>query len=75
MKFVIPKLTNYRDNGSNAITDQDGNSVGTLISRKGSGRTINLFGKYKGHFETPEECEAFANGVAAVINHMTTDEG
>jgi hypothetical protein len=50
MQFVIPKRTNYGDNGSTSITDQDGKSVGSLISGKGSGRLVNLLGKYKGHF-------------------------
>jgi hypothetical protein len=74
MQFIIPKLTNYGDNGSTSITDRDGNSVGALISGKGDGRHVNLLGKYKGHFQTIPECEAFAKGVAAVLNHMMRDD-
>lgn len=74
MKIIIPNLTNYTNNGSNPITDEQGASVGQLISGKGRGRQIILFGKYKGYFETQPECEAFCKGVAAVLNHMTTYE-
>ena len=36
-------------------------------------RTISLFGgKYIGQFETHDECYAFAEGVQAVINHLTS---
>jgi hypothetical protein len=35
-------------------------------------RHISLFdGKYQGSFEDGEQCEAFAKGVEAVLNHMT----
>jgi hypothetical protein len=35
-------------------------------------RHISLFdGKYKGDFTTHQECDAFAKGVEAVLNHMT----
>ena len=34
-------------------------------------RHISLFGgKYQGDFEEPKECDAFAKGVEAVLNHM-----
>lgn len=36
-------------------------------------RLISLFdGKYKGRFERHDECQAFADGVASVLNHMVS---
>jgi hypothetical protein len=36
-------------------------------------RAISLFDdKYWGRFETHEECHAFAKGVEAVLNHVTS---
>ncbi|MGY4596862.1 hypothetical protein ACVWXL_004608 [Bradyrhizobium sp. GM22.5] len=35
---------------------------------KGHGRTVSLFGKYKGTFKTHAECQAFIDGVTAVID-------
>lgn len=70
------------------VVDLDtGASVGTLESRLGEtwldtkdpartripSRTIALFnGKYKGRFKTHDECVAFAAGVEAVLNHITS---
>lgn len=35
-------------------------------------RRVTLFGgKYVGEFATHQECDAFAKGVEAVLNHMT----
>jgi hypothetical protein len=36
-----------------------------------SGRHVNLFGKYEGTYKTHEEAQAFADGVASVLRHMT----
>jgi hypothetical protein len=64
------------------VVDQDtGKKVGHVIAERSPGKTrkrhISLFGgKYQGNFESPDECDAFAKGVEAVLNHMTeTDEG
>lgn len=51
------------------LKDQTGNPVGHYFFGKGHGRTVFLFGKYKGAFKTHAECQAFVNGVLAVINH------
>ena len=56
------------------VIDQDtGKQVGFVHSeRSPATRHISLFGgKYQGDFKLPAECEAFARGVEAVLNHMT----
>jgi hypothetical protein len=55
-----------------------GNAVGSLMTKQGSSasdtrtpsRTIKLLGKYSGHFESHDECVAFAKGVEEVLNYM-----
>lgn len=38
-------------------------------------RHISLFGgKYQADFEKPEQCDAFAKGVEAVLNHLTATD-
>ena len=45
--------------------------TGTVLSdRSLPGWSISLYGKYRGGFESNEECVAFAKGVEAVLNHM-----
>jgi hypothetical protein len=45
----------------------------TLSDARYPTRGIELFGgKYKGTFETHDECQAFADGVAAVLNHIVS---
>jgi hypothetical protein len=56
------------------VIDQDtGKNVGFVDSeRSPRARRISLFGgKYQGDFKTREECDAFAKGVEAVLNHLT----
>jgi hypothetical protein len=46
-------------------------SDGTSYGSPHVPRHISLFGgKYQGDFEEPKECDAFAKGVEAVLNHM-----
>jgi len=55
------------------VIDQDtGKKVGFVVAeRSPRARHISLFGgKYQGDFESREECDAFARGVEAVLNHM-----
>ena len=58
-----------------------GKTVGHIQGRLGSGQpgfdsfppwVISLFGKYGHGFSRREECVAFAKGVEAVLNHMTS---
>jgi hypothetical protein len=56
------------------IVDEDmGREVGFVdAERSPRNRHVSLFGsKYQADFETPEQCQAFAKGVEAVLNHMT----
>jgi hypothetical protein len=55
------------------VIDVDtGKDVGFVeSSRSPAARHISLFGgKYQGDFTRPEECDAFAQGVEAVLSHM-----
>lgn len=54
--------------GSLELKDERGRSVGQYFFGKGQGRTVFLFGKYKGAFKTHAECQAFIVGVLAVIS-------
>jgi hypothetical protein len=57
------------------VKDQDtGKKVGFVeAERSPAARHISLFGgKYQGDFKTPAECEAFAKGVEAVLNHAVS---
>lgn len=59
------------------VIDQDtGKTVGFVHNQRSPAtRHISLFGgKYQGDFERPEQCDAFAKGVEAVLNHMTAAE-
>lgn len=51
-----------------ALLDEDGRHVGQYIFGKGHGRTVYLLGKYRGNFKTHAECQAFVDGVVAVIS-------
>lgn len=56
------------------VIDQDtGKIVGFVeAERSPAARHISLFGgKYQGDFKSPEQCDAFAKGVEAVLNHLT----
>lgn len=73
MQIKLPDLDLRRDRaGSTSVDDENGNLVGQLLFFQNSGRTIVLFGKYRGDYKTQDECQAFADGVVAVLNHMTT---
>ncbi|MFB6451698.1 hypothetical protein [Bradyrhizobium tunisiense] len=52
---------------SHELKDERGRPVGQYLFGKGQGRTVFLFGKYKGTFKTHAECQAFIDGVLAVI--------
>jgi hypothetical protein len=58
------------------VTDETGKKVGFVeASRSPASRHISLFaGKYQGEFRSREECDAFAKGVEAVLNHMMATE-
>jgi hypothetical protein len=77
MRIKVPNINLRGDkHGGTSIDDEDtGESIGQLIFGTGSGRSILLFGeKYRGHFQSHEECVAFAQGVQAVLNHMTSTD-
>ena len=74
MQITLPEIDMRRDGGSRGIDDENGNLVGQILMAKNAGHTIILFGKYRGDFETQQECQAFADVVAAVLNHMTKME-
>ncbi|MGO4511210.1 hypothetical protein CT676_16005 [Bradyrhizobium sp. MOS001] len=50
------------------IKDETGKHIGQYFFGTGYGRTVFLFGKYKGTFKAHAECQAFVDGVLAVIN-------
>jgi hypothetical protein len=54
--------------GSIELKDERGEHVGQYFFGKGQGRTVFPFGKYKGTFKTHAECQAFIDGVTAVID-------
>jgi hypothetical protein len=73
MRFKVPYIDLRRSPGAGGRTvhDEDtGRTVGQVTYGPSSKRRISLLGKYYGTFKTDEECEAFAEGVAAVLNHM-----
>jgi hypothetical protein len=71
MQINVRKVDLRRDGGSTSIDDENGNLVGQLLMEKTWGRTIIILGKYRANFKSQEECQAFADGVTAVLNHMT----
>jgi len=73
MQIKLPDTDLRRDAaGGTSIVDEDGNLVGQYLFFQGSDRTVVLFGKYRGNYKTKEECQAFVDGVVAVLNHMIT---
>ncbi|WP_245446749.1 hypothetical protein [Bradyrhizobium sp. MOS002] len=50
------------------LKDDAGRPIGQYFFGKGRGRTVFLFGKYKGTFKTHAECQAFVDGVLAVLS-------
>jgi hypothetical protein len=78
MKIKLPEadLRRLGDSSlSRSIDDENGNLVGQFLMAKERGRTVILFGKYRGDFATQHECQAFVDGVTSVLNHMTKIEG
>lgn len=69
MKINLPEidLKTVQTVGSLELKDELGRPVGQYFFGKGQGRTVFLFGKYKGTFKTYAECRAFIEGVLAVI--------
>jgi hypothetical protein len=73
MQIKLPDvdLRTERD-GSISIQDERGNEVGRYLFFQGSGRTVILFGKYRCSYKTQHECQAFVDGVVAVLNRVTS---
>jgi hypothetical protein len=76
MRLKIPFVDRRcQQSGGMPIFDEDtGKRVGQFGFSYPGGRDIRLFDKYYGSFNSHEECVAFADGVAAVLNHMTAFE-
>jgi hypothetical protein len=60
-------LKAMRNLASAELRDDTGTAVGQYFFGKGHGRTVFLFGRYRGTFKTHAECQAFVDGVASVI--------
>jgi hypothetical protein len=69
VKVNLPEtdLKSVQTLGSLELKDERGQPVGQYFFGKGQGRTVFLFGKYKGTFKTHAECQAFIDGVLAGI--------
>jgi hypothetical protein len=73
MKLTAPKdHLSTMDGRTDDIVDEDiEDAVGNIKYEKGVGRHVELYGgRYKGTFQTYEECQAFVQGVQAVLEHM-----
>ncbi len=68
IKLPETDLKSVQGLGSFELKDEGGRHVGQYFFGKGYGRTVFLFGKYKGTFKTHAECQAFIDGVTAVID-------
>jgi hypothetical protein len=75
MRFKVPYVDLRKRSGGNAVLDETGKTVGLLFYGTRSRRDISILGKYHGTFKTDHECDAFAEGVAAVLNHMVAVPG
>lgn len=75
MKIKLPEVDLRRHGGSRSIDDENGNLVGQFLMAKERGRTVILFGKYRGILRPNRNVRAFVDGVTAVLNHMTRMEG
>ena len=70
MKLRIPRIDRQHQLCGGAVVDEDnGQSVG-CVGEDGLGCALVLFDRYHGTFATQAECQAFADGVAAVFNDM-----
>ncbi len=82
MRLKIDKPLDGRKRGFAGVIDLDtGQEIGYVETNKADAFDPNplplfdvrLFGsKYNGRFETPEGCEGFVAGVAAVFSHATS---
>jgi hypothetical protein len=62
---------NIMDGLTRHVIDEDSDDeVGNVVFKKGVGREVTLYGRYKGTFKTHEECVAFIKGVETVLEHM-----
>lgn len=70
MEIKLPEtdLKSVQGLGSIELKDESGGHVGQYFFGRGRGRIVFLFGKYKGTFKTHAECQAFIDGVTAVID-------
>lgn len=70
VKVKLPEtdLKTVQNIDSIELKDGAGRHIGQYFFGKSYGRTVLLFGKYKGTFKTHDECQAFVDGVLAVIN-------
>ncbi|WP_368507582.1 hypothetical protein [Bradyrhizobium lupini] len=77
MRIKLPEtdLKLVQGLGSIELRDEGGGHVGQYFSGKGQGRTVFLFGRYKGTFKTHAECQAFIDGVTAVIEDNRGSRG
>lgn len=69
MLVTLPKtdLKSSQSVESIELKDEAGAPVGQYFFGRNHGRTVLLFGRYKGTFKTHAECQAFTDGVVAVI--------
>lgn len=70
MQIKLPEtdLKSVQSLDSVELKDEAGKHIGQYFYGKKYGRTVFLFGKYRGTFKTHAECQAFVDGVLAVIN-------
>ncbi|MEY9238485.1 hypothetical protein ABIF68_006098 [Bradyrhizobium japonicum] len=74
MKIDLPEvdLKIVQTLDSLELKDERGRQVGQYFYGKGRGRTVFLFGQYRGSYKTHAECQAFIDGVLAVIGTVDT---
>jgi hypothetical protein len=80
MEFKVPKIDlRSGRSGETTVEDENGNVIGQFRfhssgTHPDADRTIILFGKYFGQYRSHKESQAFADGVAAVLTHITKVE-
>lgn len=69
MRIKLPEtdLKSAQSFGSIELKDEGSGHVGQYFFGTGHGRTVFLFGK-RARFKTHAECQAFIDGVTAVID-------
>lgn len=69
MQVKLPEtdLKSVQSLDSVELKDEAGQHIGQYFFGKSHGRTVFLFGKYKGTFKSHAECQAFVDGVLAVL--------